>query len=73
MAGHVFLEDKIGKSTDLVLVTAAWDWVVAELGGCGLEIYFRMRFQKALNGTFKDFKQNTAGKKKAEWVLARVM
>lgn len=41
--------------------------MVTELGAFGLKIYFRVRFQKT-SWDFKEFKLNTVGKKKTEWV-----
>ena len=45
--------------------------MVTKLGAYGLKIYFRARFQKTA-WDFKEFKLNTIGKKKTEWVLKAV-
>lgn len=45
--------------------------MVSELRAYGLKIFFRVRFQKTA-WDFKEFKLNTIGKKKTEWVLKAV-
>lgn len=86
MAGGVFPEDKIGNIMDLVTrVGCVWRTVKYPSHysvGMGLgsgrvwKIWTRNTLQgeisKGLTWHFRDFKLNTTGKKKIEWVLAGV-